>query len=44
MIWDAEFIGSLKVQDIINAIKGLLEKIFAFVAKEEGWKEEDAAN
>ena len=41
MIWDAEFIGNLKVQDIIDMIKELLGKIFGFIAKEEGWNAEE---
>ncbi len=42
MLWGVEFEGELTVQAIIDAIVELLKKIFAFVADEEGWKEEAA--
>lgn len=38
-----ELKADFKWQDIINMIKALLEKIFGFVADEEGWKEEEVA-
>ena len=46
MLWDAEFVSELKlkVQDIINALTKILGEIFGFIAKEEGWVEEETTN
>ena len=43
MLWDAEFVGDFKltVQKIVDAITALLNKIFGFIADEEGWVEEE---
>lgn len=45
MLWDAEFVSELKltVQAIVNKITELLNSIFGFIAKEEGWDAGDEA-
>lgn len=42
MLWDAEYAGDFKltVQKIVDALTALLNKIFGFIADEEGWKDE----
>ena len=39
MLWNAEIVTEFKltVQQVVNALKDILEKILGFIAEEEGW-------
>ena len=44
MLWELEIKeGQLKVQDVIDLIAKFLQKIFAFIAGDQGWAEEEEA-
>lgn len=44
MLWELEIKeGQLSVQDVIDFFADLLKKIFAFIAGDQGWVEEEAA-
>ncbi len=43
MLWNAEFVSEIKltVQKVVDFLTDILNKIFGFIAEEEGWVEEE---